>query len=120
MVIIKNNRHLLIFIFFAFVLYSCATARSVLVEPGKGGIVVVSPRNSNEARAKASDIMRRTCGGKPYRIVKEEEVVIGTVTRTQRHTDVDVYKKPKRIMTTSYRDTTTSTRTQWEITYRCR
>jgi hypothetical protein len=103
----------------AAVLYGCATARSVMVEPGRGGIVVVAPRNSDEARSKASDIMRRTCKGKSYSIVKEEEVVVGTVTSTRRHRDVDVYKKPRRVRTTSFRDTTTSTRTQWEISYRC-
>ena len=45
-------------------LVGCATARTVSMQPGKGGVVAVHPAQDPEARAKAEEIMRNTCHGK--------------------------------------------------------
>lgn len=115
------NRHLgkvFFLVLTASMLSGCAIARSVRVTPGKGGVVAVTPRHSEEARAKAHRIMNQTCQGRSYEIVNEEEVVVGQVTTTRNTKDVQ--KKKKGVRVTRSKEQTTRNKTQWEITYRCR
>lgn len=62
---------------------SCASARSVTMQPGAGGVVAISPQDSEKARAKADALMSRTCRGKGHQVVEEGETVVGSKTKSE-------------------------------------
>jgi hypothetical protein len=103
----------------AALLSSCISAKSIVLEPGKGGIVAISPRNNEEARSRAAQIMLSVCQGRPYQIIREEEVVVGQVTTTKKTGDIVKKRKKEGIILSSQEVKTTRAKTQWRLTYRC-
>lgn len=95
-------------------LFGCATARIVSVEPGVGGEISIRPSTSEEARAKASELMRMNCGSKKPRITKEGEVVVGQETRSYG----DVNSRKRGGYSTSESSYTTNS-TEWRLNYKC-
>ncbi len=104
------------------VLGGCATARMVESEPEVGGVVTIAPQGNEEARQKAEALMRQTCAGKTYKIVKEGEVVVGSRTEAKQNEtpkeDKNLFgKKTKSVETSS--STSTSNVTEWRLTFKC-
>ncbi|MBI3535162.1 MAG: hypothetical protein HY072_06725 [Deltaproteobacteria bacterium] len=97
----------------AFVLGGCATARTVSMQPGKGGVVSLNPPQNPEARAKAEELMRSNCHGKKFEIVEEGEAVIGQEVYGKQDTSLG----KSSIWSTS--SSTTENKTEWRITYKC-
>jgi hypothetical protein len=73
-----------------------------------------------DARAKADDIMRSTCKGKPWEIVEEGETVVGSTTtastRTEKAHKGLFGKVPETEKTTSE----TNDKTEWRLKYVCK
>lgn len=90
-------------------LVSCAHARVVKSQPGKGGTVAVGKGLFGDARAEADLEMRRNCGSKRPVIVEESEHVVGTSTSTDN----------KRTKRGSRSTGETRDKTEWRIKYKC-
>ncbi len=95
------------------ILAGCASARSVVVEPGAGGIVAI-PANTSSNREKAEGLMRSTCRG-GYEIVREEEVAVGSRGRGER-----TVSRGTSDSITTREEFSTRVRYEWQIHYRCR
>ena len=91
------------------VLFGCATARTVSVTPGKGGVVALKPGLFGDPRQKATELINGNCGS-GHTIVKEGEAVIGT-TGEERERTTWYGGKAKDIDTTN--------KTEWRIKYKC-
>ena len=104
----------------ALVISGCATARSVKVVPGKSGVISISPQNSQDARMKAESIMKQTCKGKGYKIVKEADVIIGVFTTIDSQDHVDRYSRRRSYSASSWENVTTEEQTEWQIHYECK
>ncbi len=89
--------------------FSCAHARVVKSQPGKGGLIAVGKGMFGDARAEADLEMRRNCGSKRPVILEEGEHVVGTSTSTDN----------KRTKRGSRSTGTTRDRTEWRIKYKC-
>ena len=85
-------------------------ARHILVE-GNGGVVAI-PQNLDIHRERAGQMMLDQCPN-GYRIVKEEEVIIGSTTETKHVTEETKTGEEGEAVTTTRDDT------EWQITYEC-
>ena len=98
----------------ALFLVSCSHARVVQLEPGRGGVIALSSRDSQGARQRAERLMADNCGRNEFQIVQEGEAVVGSTTsspftagRVSRNVGVG-------FGTSSSRDST-----EWRLQYRC-
>ncbi len=91
---------------------ACSSARVVSMEPGEGGQVALSARDSDGAREKAANLMAQNCAGHRYKVVKEGEEVVGSKTSST---------SGKSIWSKSLRSTSSDTdnKTEWRMTYKC-
>lgn len=108
---------------------SCAhdptTARAVSSKPGKGGVVTLNPHEDPRARAKADEIMARTCSGKKAEITEEGEAVVGSTKKSNTEHNsgnsgglkIAGFGLPS---SSSETDTTERQLTEWRITYECK
>ena len=108
---------------------SCATIREVRVEPSRGGVIAIQPRDSEDARAKATARMALNCRPKGYVIVKEEEVQTGSVSETAssqsgygqiRGSGNESFSATHYNQSQGSATTHTYQTTEWQITYQCK
>ena len=98
----------------------CSSASYVSYRPGSGGVIRVNPKDSEEARLQAEDLMRQTCAGKNYRIVEEGEAVIGKHKEREGNSYIEdttrIFKKDSK----TYRESGSSYDvTEWRLTFEC-
>ena len=93
---------------------SCSSVRVVSVEPGEGGQVAVSPRDSEDARQKAIAMMQENCGSRHYKITKEGEEVIGSSTRSTANAGRGMFGGV--VMNGA---SSSTQKTEWRLTYKC-
>jgi hypothetical protein len=102
---------------FVFGAFGCATATVEEVEPGKGGVITVKPKDSAEARQKAVALMQDNCGGKKYQITKEGYAVVGSQTTGDAQSQENKSKKSNFTSTTT--NSTSHDIKEWRLTYKC-
>lgn len=111
-------------------LVGCATARVVTKYPNKGGVIAIPREDDSKSREKAEEMMRATCGGRGYQILKEGEAVVGSKATTETNVKRTPQKtEKKKFLGLEFEETTggdnasstTTTRneTEWRITYKC-
>jgi hypothetical protein len=93
---------------------ACSSARVVSVEPGEGGQVALSSKNSDGAREKAMALMQDNCGSKTVKVIKEGEAVVGQNASSQTTAGRSLLGRPA--LNTSSRSTD---RTEWRLDYKC-
>lgn len=93
-------------------LSSCGTARYVTIEKERGTVAITY--NTAKLRQKAVELIAMQCP-RGYETVREEEVVIGSIVRTD--TDIDTGSDGTDVDVSSR--TRTYTRTEWRIHYQC-
>ncbi|MFZ9519965.1 MAG: hypothetical protein ACO3A4_05750, partial [Silvanigrellaceae bacterium] len=94
---------------------ACTTTRVVSVRPGKGGVIAINQGIfGGDARSQAESMMRSNCRG-PFRIVKESEAVVGSVSNTQGQTQgqFNNYNRGANFNSNSASTTTTGNVTEW-------
>lgn len=125
----KRSLLLAPFVFGLLTLNSCMTppqpyAKTVEMEPGKGGIIMIHPSEDPIAHQKAEGMMQSNCAGKKYQILKEGETKVGTASSgtTQNNSkEAGFFEKLSGISNKTESQTSTATTdiTEWRITYKC-
>ncbi|MGZ3699775.1 MAG: hypothetical protein ACXWP5_16775 [Bdellovibrionota bacterium] len=119
MSLIKNFSRIVVGFAALSIIIGCATARTVSVQPGKGGVVAVNPPQDPEARQKAEMIMGQTCNGKKWEIVEEGETVIGQSTRGDTGTSYNNNRNAPILFSSTSSSSETVNKTEWRINYKC-
>jgi hypothetical protein len=110
-------------------LSSCMTppqpyAKTIEMEPGKGGVIMIHPSEDPIAHQKAEAMMQSNCSGKKVQILKEGETKIGTASSgdTQNNTRQSGFLDQLAGIgnkSESHTNSATTDITEWRITYTC-
>jgi|GEM_PF-786058 len=108
-------------IFCVFIFSACTTTRVVSVSPRRGGVIAIRQGIfGGDARDQAESVMRSNCRG-PFKIVKESEAVVGSVSNTQGQSTGQINSNFDTNFNSNSSSTTTSSNvTEWRLTYVCR
>jgi hypothetical protein len=109
-------------------------ARDVKKKTQQGGIVALKVEHRDEDRAKAQDMMTKTCSPMPVKVLEEGEVVVGQETKTKGNTSFNQGKEGEQVgslfgvpLVSGQKDPSQSTESssstvqikEWQISYEC-